>query len=133
MPTEFEPIFLRLKAILQKHAGGALSVGQDTPTTYGLKGGVHPTHKIPMPIAWVNIGKGYVSYHLMPVYACPKLLDGLSAKLKARMQGKSCFNFKAIDEPLFQELEQLTAAGIAAFAKPSFMQATKTQPKRRNK
>ncbi len=133
MPTEFEPIFLRLKAILQKHAGGALSVGQNTPTSYGLEGGVHPTHKTPFPIAWVNIDKNYVSYHLMPVYGCPKLLDGFSARLKARKQGKSCFNFKAIDEPLFQELEQLTTLGFAAFANTSFMQATKTEPKRRSK
>ncbi len=74
-----------------------------------------------MPIAWVQIGKNYVSYHLMPVYGCPKLLDGLSPKLKARMQGKSCFNFKETDEALFSELEKLTATGIAAFKKAGFL------------
>jgi hypothetical protein len=29
------------------------------------------------------------------------------------MQGKSCFNFTALDEPLFAEVETLTAKGIA--------------------
>jgi hypothetical protein len=48
------------------------------------------------------------------------LLDGVSKELKARMQGKSCFNFKTIDEPLFQELEQLTVAGLAAWKKAGF-------------
>ena len=51
----------------------------------------------------------------VPVYGCPKLLDGVSAKLKARMQGKSCFNFKTADPALFAELERLSEAGIAAF------------------
>jgi hypothetical protein len=74
-----------------------------------------------MPIAWVQIGKGYVSYHLMPVCGCPKLLGNVSAKLKARMQGKSCFNFKASDEELFAELERLTVAGFAAFKQAGYL------------
>jgi hypothetical protein len=74
-----------------------------------------------MPIAWVQIGKRYVSYHLMPVYGCPKLLDGHSAKLKGRMQGKSCFNFTAEDDELFAELEQLTEEGFAVFRKAGYL------------
>ena len=126
MPTEFETVFVRLRSILQKHTG-TLSVKHDTATAYCLEGGVHPTHKTAFPIAWVEIGKAYVSYHFMPVYANPKLLDGVSAKLKARMQGKSCFNFKTCDEDLFAELEQLTVKGFAAFKKAAFMRAAKPQ------
>ncbi len=73
-----------------------------------------------MPIAWVQIGKGYVSYHLMPVYGCPKLLDNHSQKLRSRMQGKSCFNFKAEDEELLEELERLTVEAIVAFRKAGY-------------
>lgn len=125
MPTEFESVFVRLRSILQTHTG-TLSVKHDTPTAFCLEGGVHPTHKTAFPIAWVEIGKAYVSYHFMPVYANPKLLDGCSAKLKARMQGKSCFNFKSLDEELFKELEQLTVKGFAAFKNAPFMR--KAQP-----
>jgi hypothetical protein len=32
----------------------------------------------------VRLGKAYVSYHLMPVYALPELLDGISPELKRR-------------------------------------------------
>ena len=60
----------------------------------------------------VKIGKRYVSYHLMPVYVFPELLDSLSDALRARMQGKSCFNFRKVDEPLFEELSMLTEAGF---------------------
>jgi hypothetical protein len=54
---------------------------------------------------------------MMPVYACPDLLDKLSPELKQRMQGKSCFNFKTADPKLFKELAGLTQAGFARFKK----------------
>ena len=57
----------------------------------------------------------------MPVYAAPQLLDGKSAKLRARMQGKSCFNFKVVDEDLFAELDQLTGESFAAFRRAGCM------------
>src|SRR3954470_16932834 len=120
MSAEFELVFARLRKILQQHSD-RLSVTDDTATRYCLEGGSHPTHKKPMPVAWVQIGKGYVSFHHMGVYAFPKLRDGLSDQLKARMQGKSCFNFKTVDEALFKELEHLTAEGFTAFKKAGYL------------
>ena len=38
--------------------------------------------------------------------------------LKARMQGKSCFNFRAEDPALFAQLEALTRNAAAAYARP---------------
>ena len=63
----------------------------------------------------VKIGKRYVSFHLMPVYVHPDLLEGMSPELRRRMQGKSCFNFTRPDDALFAELQTLTAAGFARF------------------
>jgi hypothetical protein len=112
--VDFEPVFNRLRTILEKHRG-TLAVGEDLPGRYCLTGACHPTHKGPYPIAWVEIGKAYVGFHHMGVYCSPELLTGASKKLKARMQGKSCFNFKTLDEPLFQELEQLTVQAFESF------------------
>jgi len=120
MSPEFESIFAKLRGILRKHAQ-RLTVKEDTGRCYCLEGGLHPKHKKPMPIAWVQMGKAYVSYHLMPVYGCPKLLESHSAALKARMQGKSCFNFKTQDDALLAELEQLTEEGFAAFKKAGYL------------
>ena len=129
MSTEFESIFVRLREILRKH-GGRFTVSHDTADWYGMEAPVGPAAlsawggkaKRPMiPVAWVKVGKGYVSYHLMAVYGNPKLLNGFSNELKARMQGKSCFNFKAIDEALFKELERLAAAALTAFAKAGYI------------
>jgi hypothetical protein len=65
----------------------------------------------------VQTRKNYVSYHLMPVYVFPELLDTISPELKKRMQGKSCFNFTRVDEKLFNELADLTEQGYERFKK----------------
>lgn len=74
-----------------------------------------------MPVAWVEIGKAYVSFHLMGMYGNTTLYNSMSKELKSRMQGKTCFNFKNIDEKLFRELEQLTSQSIASFRKTGFV------------
>ena len=77
--------------------------------------------KANIPVAWVQIGKAYVSFHLLGLYGNSTLRDGMSKKLSARMQGKTCFNFTRNDEALFEELESLTAAGLAAFKKAGYV------------
>ena len=120
MPTNFPQVFSALRDILSRHAG-KLVVTEDTSGCYRLEGGMHPTHKKPFPIAWVTVGKAYVSFHHMGVYARPDLLKGVSKELKARMQGKSCFNFTTVDSALFAELEDLTVRGFEAFRNAPFM------------
>ncbi len=110
MKPEFVSIFDRLRRILQKHSG-ALTVMADVPDHYCLSVAQIPKLKKGFPAAWVKIGKAYVSYPFMPVYMFPKLRDGLSKQLWARMQGKSCLNFKSVNEALFGELEALTTRG----------------------
>jgi hypothetical protein len=49
----------------------------------------------------------------MPIYMCPALAEHMTPGLKKRMQGKSCFNFKAAPEP--ELAGQLAALTKAAF------------------
>jgi hypothetical protein len=120
MAEKFTDVFAALREIL-KRRGGKLAVTEDTATCYRLEGGTHPTHRKPFPIAWVTMGKAYVSFHHMAVYACPELLKGTSKELRARMQGKSCFNFTSVDPGLLAELEDLTARGFEAFRNTPMM------------
>ena len=46
----------------------------------------------------------------------PDLLKGISAELKRRMQGKTCWNFKKAEEPLFVELAEVVDASFQRFA-----------------
>lgn len=54
-------------------------------------------------------------FHFMPVYDFPELLDDVSPSLRKRMQGKSCFNFEAIDPTLIAELEALVTQGVKRY------------------
>ena len=51
----------------------------------------------------------------MPIYYYPELFDDISQELKNRMQGKSCFNFKDIDDKLFEELTELTKSAFERY------------------
>jgi hypothetical protein len=124
--AEFASIFTRLRGILKPHAT-RLSLTADGADRYCLSVPFSPRLKKGFPVAWVKVGKAYVSYHFMPVYMFPKLRESLSDKLRARMQGKSCFNFKAVDEALFQELEQLTTSGLALSKKAGFGPANQSR------
>jgi len=113
--TDFEETFNRLRKILEPYAARMIVV-HDTPTNYYLDTPHVMKNKQRVFFAAVRSGKAYVSYHLMPVYAFADLVDNLSPELKKHMQGKSCFNFKKVDEKLFKELAKLTKAGCARFS-----------------
>jgi hypothetical protein len=120
MNPEFQAIIADLRGILQKHSA-RFEVTADTADHYCLSVKYSPKFKKGFPVAWVRIGKAYVSYHFIPVCLFPALVRGLSKKLQARMQGKSCFNFKIRDGLLFAELDQLTADGFAMARKAGFV------------
>jgi hypothetical protein len=42
------------------------------------------------------------------------------------MQGKSCFNFKEVDEKLFKELASLTKAGAVRFSEKKFIDSLRS-------
>lgn len=119
--SDFLVISTRLLTILRKYAHGNLSIRTDKPGHYELTGPPTPRSRgKEMWLGAVRIGKRYMSYHIMTVYAFPDLLDGISPELKKHMQGKSCFNFTHMDEKLFHELDKLTELGFERFKKEGF-------------
>jgi hypothetical protein len=98
--------FDKLKTILNQFEQ-YLSVLHDKTDNYYLNTPTTENNKKAEFFGAVQIKKSYVSFHLMPVYYYPNLLDNISPELKKQMQGKSCFNFKFIDENLFSELNAL--------------------------
>ena len=120
--NDFDKVFARLKAIFKPFAK-KMDIAQDNPTYYMLNTRFIMKNKQPLCFGGVRRGKAYVSFYLMSVYASPDLLKSMSPELKKRMQGKSCFNFKEVDEKLFKELAQLTKAGAAKFSDGKFIEA----------
>ena len=117
--TDFDAAFTQLRGILEPYAE-KLNVVSDTKNYYALETHHVLKNKHRLYFAGVRRGKAYVSFHLMPVYACPEITEKISADLKKRMQGKSCFNFKAPDEKLLNELRKLTKAGFTRFTSKKF-------------
>ncbi len=108
---QFPALFVRLKAILEPYQA-RLVVAADGADGYQLNTPYAAPYKRELFFGAVKTGKAYVSFHLMPVYMFPDLLDSVSPALKKRMQGKSCFNFKTVDETLLTELTELTARSV---------------------
>lgn len=112
-------VFETLKSILKPYAK-KLTVKSDTADVYYLDGAYSEKWKKDMFFASAQVKKNYVSFYLMPVYMYPDLLKNISPQLKKHMQGKSCFNFKKIEKPLFEELSQLTEQGFERFMKEEY-------------
>lgn len=116
----FNQVFKELKSILKPYAKN-MDVAHDTEKYYLLNTRYIMKNKQPLCFGGVRLGKNYVSFYLMSVYASPDLLKTMSPELKKRMQGKSCFNFKEVDQKLFAELKMLTKAGAAKFEDEKFI------------
>ncbi len=115
MSDEVQTLFDRIRPMFAAYADAAVP-RCDKPGAYYLD-----THEVRAKDGYrtvfggVEIKKNYVSAHVFPVYTDPKLLDGISPELRKRMQGKSCFNFKKVDDSLLAELKQLIEAGAERY------------------
>ena len=115
---DFQSVFNRLKTILVNYESN-LVVTANEVGNYSLNTPFIMKYGKEIFFAAVIINKNYVSYHLMPVYVFPELLDGLSTGLMKRMQGKSCFNFTALNSEILEELSELTSKGYSRFQQES--------------
>ena len=82
MSADFDSIFARLCGILRKHAGTLAF--KEAPGRCSLEGAVGPAtlqawggkaSSSVIPVAWAQIGKSAVSFHLMGLYGNAKLQD----------------------------------------------------------
>jgi len=98
--------------VLRAHAG-RLTVVDRSPVSFALEGTPGPStlrawrgerRRATLPVGWVSVEKNYVGYHLMGLDPDAKLSDAL----RARLHGKTCFNFREVDPDLAKELGALT-------------------------
>jgi len=109
-----ENVFEELRLILGSHSK-KLDVVHDEPGYYYLNTKKLDAKGKPIFFGMVKSSAKKVSFHLMPIYCEPSLLDEISPELKARMQGKSCFNFNKQQPELFEELNALTVMCVQSY------------------
>jgi hypothetical protein len=108
MSAAFDEAFAALRAIMLE-AGQGMVIARDHPGDLELRTpDIDPKTGKPGWFGTVTTKKSYVAYHLVPLYAEPSLADGISPALAKRRQGKTCFNFKAADPALFEEIRVLS-------------------------
>src|SRR2546421_9969557 len=119
--NDLPAVFDRLKAIFAPYEK-KMDIAQNTDKMYLLNTRYLLKKNYPLMFGGVRLGKNYVSFYLMSVYACPDVVKTMSPELKKRMQGKSCFNFKEVDKKLFKELKALTKDGAAKFSDKKYIE-----------
>jgi len=117
---ELSPVFTELRKLMAPYAAKLSATRDDADELYVDTKHIQKNKK-PLFFGAVQIKKSYVSFHLMPVYMKPELLASVSPELKSRMQGKSCFNFNALEPALFKELSALTKASYASYKEQGFV------------
>ena len=110
--ADLEATFRALREVMEPYAAG---LGRKTDSDTELYLEKRLERGKPATFGAVLLKKNYVSYHLVPLYTDPDLLEAVSPELKKRMQGKACFNFKTVDPALFGQLAVLTEAALERF------------------
>lgn len=116
MADGLEKVFIDLRERMLRSSTG-MNVAQNGPGNVVLKAPWNELGK--NDAAWfgaLQLKKNYVSLHLMPLYALPRLREKVSPDLQKRMQGKSCFNFKKVEPDLFDAIERLISQCAAAYS-----------------
>jgi len=116
-PASFDATFQTLRKLLKPYEK-TFDVVYDEPGRYYLASKTAKTRSgAAIWFGGVQMMKNYVTFHLIPVYANPGLLEGATPALARRKQGKGCFNFTEIDPAQVKELSALTKKGYASFIK----------------
>jgi hypothetical protein len=113
---DFDDLFAELRPLLARHAS-ALVVTRDEPDEFQVETNRSGPSGTRMWFGAVQVREHHVSVHLMPVYSHQDLLADISDELRARMLGKSCFNFTADDASpeLIGELSALVDRGLERY------------------
>lgn len=120
--ASLEATFQALRELLVPFAS-QLDLEADDAAEYSLDTPHVQSNRKPLFFGAVRQASRYVSYHLMQVYTDPDLLDGISPRLRKRMQGKSCFNLREPDGEIIDELRQLTASAFERYRDKGYLDA----------
>src|SRR5215467_11121458 len=91
---DFSATFKALREILTPYASKEVRVVHDKPDYYYLETTFSVMGRGPMMFAAVRKGKGYISYHLLPLYMNPSLQKQGFSRLEAQKTGQSVFQFR---------------------------------------
>lgn len=111
---KLDGVFDRLRKVLEPYARHMV-VKHDGPGIYYLETAPVPKYGTEVFFGAVQVGKGQVNFHFMPIYIFPEMREQLSPALRKRLRGTSKFTFKDLDAPLLKELAALARKGYQGY------------------
>jgi hypothetical protein len=102
--VQLNQVEVRLRGLLAPYEGRL-----EWATIYGIPTLRKPGANAHGWFAFVKPATKHVSLYLLPVHENATLRASLSPALAKKLTGRSTFNFAAVDEALFSELEQVMA------------------------
>ncbi len=126
-PEDRNRIFETLKAALEKH-NPPMAVSQNKegivyelignkPVPYGSKKKIVPG----MYFSSVVARKDMVSFYFFPIYYLKKDYQDIIPTLIKSLKGKTCFNFKKMEQLNAKELDIMLKKGVQAWKKSGYM------------
>jgi hypothetical protein len=127
VPSSLSQVFEALAGILVPYA--RLFQSEMHPNMgYCLKAG-HGRPAKEIYFGGVKLHADHVSYHLFLLYSFPDLEERMSERLRACLEGKTCFRIERYDPALFREIEALTRVSFERFrAGGLYDPASESQP-----
>jgi hypothetical protein len=102
--TQLNAVEVRLRQLLAPYEDRL-----EWATIYGIPTLRRPGAKGHEWFAFVKPATKFVSFYLLPVHEHSSLRSSLSPQLAKQLTGRSTFNFAAVDDALFAELERVIA------------------------
>ena len=120
----YTEVFEALKGVLEPYVQRGLTVTADDETSYELVSmrpvEIEGRKMDRMYFVGIRNGKTAAVLHYFPIY-CVDLAPKLDPALRKLLKGKTCFNFKKIDEPLLQAVREALDIGFDAFREKGWL------------
>jgi len=117
---EKSKLFQLLRSILAAYEKN-MTCTEDSAESYNLFTQHMMKNKKPLYFGGIKINKSAVSFHFMPVYLYPDLLDSMAPELKSKLSGKSCFTIKSNEKEVLAGLKALAKIGFDAYRKAGYV------------
>lgn len=119
-------VFNQLRQVLERHETGMeLRDEQIGSQAKVMKPGCHLYGKNSVSVlgrkpeqmyfAGTILQKNFVSLYFMPMYCHPEHFQDMDPRLKKLVKGKACFNIKALDPELIDQIDQTILQGKSLY------------------
>ena len=103
--------------VLRASRSDMIEIIGNKPVPYGYRKDIIPG----MYFASAVARKERVSFYFFPIYSKPEKYRSIAPELLKSLKGKTCFNFKKVEDVNRKELKTLLMTGVKAWKEMGYM------------